>query len=81
MDTANAKAETAKAELSSLGGTGTKPTGHTHTTPTRNTTDRKGNPTENAVSGSLSDLEKKLADLQKKYKDGLIKITPEDYQK
>ena len=81
MDAANEKAQAAQALLGSMGGTGTKPTSHTHTTSTRNTTDKKGNPTENAVSGSLSDLEKQLADLQKKYKDGLIKITPEDYQK
>ena len=32
------------------------------------------------VKGSLSDLEKKLQDLQKKYKDGLIKLTPEEYK-
>ena len=33
-----------------------------------------------AVSGSLSDLESKLNDLKNKYKDGLIKITPDDYK-
>ena len=33
------------------------------------------------VTGSLGDLEKKLKDLQDKYKNGLIKITPENYQK
>ena len=33
------------------------------------------------AKGSLSDLENKLSELQKKYKDGLIKITPENYQK
>lgn len=32
------------------------------------------------VRGSLTDLEKKLQDLQKKYKDGLIKLTPEEYK-
>ena len=46
-------------------------------------------PTENSgrnsveiqpVKGSLTDLEKKLQDLQKKYKDGLIKLTPEEYK-
>jgi len=31
--------------------------------------------------GSLSDLEAKLQKLQKDYKDGVIKITPEDYKK
>ena len=33
------------------------------------------------AAGSLSDLENKLSELQKKYKDGLINITPEDYKK
>lgn len=32
------------------------------------------------VKGSITDLEKKLQDLQKKYKDGLIKLTPEEYK-
>lgn len=32
------------------------------------------------VKGSLTDLEKKLQNLQKKYKDGLIKLTPEEYK-
>ena len=32
------------------------------------------------VKGSLTDLEKKLQDLQKKYKDGLIKLTPVEYK-
>lgn len=32
------------------------------------------------VKGSLTDLEKKLQDLLKKYKDGLIKLTPEEYK-
>lgn len=32
------------------------------------------------VKGSLTDLEKKLQDLQKKYKDGLIKLSPEEYK-
>lgn len=32
------------------------------------------------VKGSLTDLEKKLQDLQKKYNDGLIKLTPEEYK-
>lgn len=33
------------------------------------------------ASGSLSDLESQLSTLQKKYKDGLITLTPADYQK
>jgi hypothetical protein len=72
MDAANEKAETAKAQLASLGGTGTKPTGNKGT----GTTNK-----DNAVTGSLSDLENKLSDLKKKYKDGILKITPENYQK
>lgn len=32
------------------------------------------------VKGSLTDLEKRLQDLQKKYKDGLVKLTPEEYK-
>ena len=32
------------------------------------------------ASGSLSDLESQLSTLQKKYKDGLITLTPSDYQ-
>lgn len=32
------------------------------------------------VKGSLSDLENKLQNLQKKYKDGLIKISPGEYK-
>ena len=33
------------------------------------------------AAGSLSDLENQLSELQKKYKDGLITLTPADYQK
>lgn len=47
-----------------------KKTGNTHTS---------NKPT--FASGSLSDLENQLSDLQKKYKDGLITLTPSDYQK
>ena len=75
MDAANKKAETAKATLASLGGTGTKPGTTTKHTPS-NTSDKP-----EAVSGSLQDLENKLSDLKKKYKDGILKITPENYQK
>ena len=32
------------------------------------------------AAGSLTDLENKLSDLQKKYKDGVLKITPEQYK-
>jgi hypothetical protein len=74
MDDANTKDEAAKAELTSLGGTGTKPT--RTTTSTTTSTDKK-----EAVPGSLSDLESKLSDLKKKYKDGVLKIAPDDYLK
>ena len=47
-----------------------KKTGNTHTS---------NKPT--FAAGSLSDLENQLSDLQKKYKDGLITLTPSDYQK
>ena len=55
--------------------TGNSPTGNSST----------GNSGRNSVEiqpvkGSLTDLEKKLQDLQKKYKDGLIKLTPEEYK-
>ena len=75
MDAANTKAEAAKAELASFGGTGTKPTKKPTTTTTHPTKDDK------VVTGSLQDLENKLSDLKKKYKDGILKITPDDYQK
>lgn len=76
MDAANEKAETAKAQLASLGGTGTKP----GTTTTKHTPSNTKDKPE-AVSGSLSDLENQLSELKKKYKDGILKITPDDYQK
>ena len=78
MDQANTKAEAAKAELASFGGTGTRPT-TTRTTTPHTTTSSKND--EKALAGSLQDLENKLADLQKKYKDGVLRITPEDYKK
>ena len=43
-------------------------------------TDKKDKKDE-PVAGSLGYLEKQLKDLQDKYKNGLIKITPDDYQK
>ena len=73
MDAAIRKSEAAKAELASLGGTGTKPTS------TTSHSSKKG--VEVAAAGSLGDLEKQLSDLQKKYKDGLITLSPEEYQK
>ena len=59
MDAANTKAESAKAELATMGGTGTKPT-RTTTTSTTTNTDKK-----EAVPGSLQDLENKLSDLKR----------------
>lgn len=57
----------------------------TTTTHTSTNTGRGGSSGRNSgeiqpVKGSLTDLEKKLQDLQKKYKDGLIKLTPEEYK-
>lgn len=55
--------------------TGNSPTGNSpHTVSGRNSVEIQ------PVKGSLTDLEKKLQDLQKKYKDGLIKLTPEEYK-
>ena len=57
------------------GGGGNSPTGNSpHTGSGRNSVEIQ------PVKGSLTDLEKKLQDLQKKYKDGLIKLTPEEYK-
>lgn len=56
-------------------GGGNSPTGNSpHTGSGRNSGEIK------PVKGSLTDLEKRLQDLQKKYKDGLIKLTPEEYK-
>lgn len=62
-------------DTSTGNGGGNSPTGNSPT----------GNSGRNSVEiqpvkGSLTDLEKKLQDLQKKYKDGLIKLTPEEYK-
>lgn len=40
----------------------------------------KTNSKQTFLAGSLSDLEHQLSDLQSKYKDGLISLTPSDYQ-
>ena len=37
--------------------------------------------TKTYLAGSLEDLEHQLSELQRKYKGGLIKITPDDYKK
>lgn len=66
---------------------GDAPTGNSSTTSTNTSRTGSGNVGSGRnsgeiqpVKGSLTDLEKKLQDLQKKYKDGLIKLTPEEYK-
>lgn len=54
------------------GGKGSKGGKGTKTTSTK---------TKTYLAGSLEDLEQKLSELQRKYKGGLIKITPDDYKK
>lgn len=54
------------------GGKGSKGGKGTKTTSTK---------TKTYAAGSLEDLEQKLSELQRKYKGGLIKITPDDYKK
>ena len=58
--------------ISVSGGTG----GKTSRSGGINTTNSK----QTFLAGSLSDLEHQLSDLQSKYKDGLISLTPSDYQ-
>ena len=100
MDAANTKAEAAKAQLNSMGGTGTRPGtngramtgGNSGRNSHRGNSGHSGNGSGNGsgsngkngdevAKGSLQDLENQLADLQKKYKDGVLKITPDDYNK
>lgn len=54
--------------------------GNSSNTSTHNSRTGSGSREIQPVKGSLTDLEKKLQDLQKKYKDGLIKLTPEEYK-
>ena len=58
--------------ISVSGGTG----GKTTRSGGSNTTNNK----QTFAAGSLSDLEHQLSELQSKYKDGLISLTPSDYQ-
>lgn len=51
-----------------------------HTSRTGNVGSGRNSGEIQPVKGSLTDLEKRLQDLQKKYKDGLIKLTPEEYK-
>ena len=61
--------------------TGNSPGGNSPHTSTHNSRGGgSGSHEIQPVKGSLTDLEKKLQDLQKKYKDGLIKLTPEEYK-
>lgn len=59
---------------------GNSSTTSTHTSRTENVGSGRNSVEIQPVKGSLTDLEKKLQDLQKKYKDGLIKLTPEEYK-
>ena len=60
--------------------TGNSPTGNSPTGNSPHTGSGRNSVEIQPVKGSLTDLEKKLQDLQKKYKDGLIKLTPEEYK-
>lgn len=61
-----------ESDLISVSGTG----GKTSRSGGTNTTNNK----QTFAAGSLSDLEHQLSELQSKYKDGLISLTPSDYQ-
>lgn len=69
MAEAQGKALKARDAISKVGGTPKKKK------------EGKGDTSIPPVSGSLGDLENKLSELQKKYKDGLIKLTPDNYRK
>ena len=60
--------------------TGNSPTGNSPTGNSPHTGSGRSSGEIQPVKGSLTDLEKRLQDLQKKYKDGLIKLTPEEYK-
>ena len=60
--------------------TGNSPTGNSPTGNSPHTGSGRNSGEIQPVKGSLTDLEKRLQDLQKKYKDGLIKLTPEEYK-
>ena len=64
----------------SNGNSGNNSGGNSPHTSTHNSRGGGGSVEIQPVKGSLTDLEKKLQDLQKKYKDGLIKLTPEEYK-
>ena len=60
--------------------TGNSPTGNSPTGNSPHAGSGRNSVEIQPVKGSLTDLEKRLQDLQKKYKDGLIKLTPEEYK-
>lgn len=60
--------------------TGNSPTGNSPAGNSPHTGSGRNSGEIQPVKGSLTDLEKRLQDLQKKYKDGLIKLTPEEYK-
>ncbi len=70
----NAAQARAQIPANLLGGGG----GQTTPAPTPAPTKTEEKPT--FAEGSLSDLEHQLSELQKKYKDGLITLTPADYE-
>lgn len=80
------KVETPKVKFETVSETDTETIS---TTPTGGGKGSKGGKATKATStktktyatGSLEDLEQKLSELQRKYKGGLIKITPDDYKK
>jgi len=76
MTTAQKEAATAWAKIpKNLQGGGSGSTGGGKTTPTAKVEEK---PT--FAKDSLSDLEHQLSELEKKYKDGLITLTPADYE-
>lgn len=68
------------ATTGNLGGNSSTTSTHTSRTGSGNVGSGRKSGEIQPVKGSLTDLEKKLQDLQKKYKDGLIKLTPEEYK-
>lgn len=67
-------------DTSTGNGGGNSPTGNSPTGNSPHTGSGRNSVEIQPVKGSLTDLEKRLQDLQKKYKDGLIKLTPEEYK-
>ena len=76
-DEARANAEAARNQIPShlMGGGGNSPK------PNPNPKPDKKDDAPKFAAGSLADIENQLSELQSKYKNGLITLTPEDYQK